>query len=292
MPHAQAVQVRRGHGDAAPGAALLAPAPAEAISACPKLHRPFHLRSSFHKRLPSGTISDGKQDVNAAFTGCPGAQGVSGSLVWEQRGKVISKPLPDRDVTGEWEVRKGKFMGICCGVFHGHTQHKCAVLWIFQSCVVLSFICIHLIDTYILNNRQKLMAQPSYDPTGQLSSSCLKTLWNRSHKRVEQERRNVCKFPLATASLTQTAVHRAALASRDGHIQTRSRSTSKRNNTEKTFTSHQASAWGSTGQNYRAGIIRVTSHREEFPFFTSECYSSFQCPSLNMKDVKAMKVSH
>lgn len=149
-----------------------------------------------------------------------------------------------------------------------------------------------IIHAYILNNRQKLMAHPSYDPTGQLSSSCLKTLWNRSHKSIEQERRNVCKFPLSPASLTQTAAHRAALASHKGHIQTRSRSTSKRNNTGKTLTSHQASAWESSGWNYRAGIIRVTSHREEFPFFTSECYSSFQCPSLNLKNIKATKLSH
>lgn len=81
MPYAQALQVRQGHRDAAPGTALLAPAPAEAISACPKLHRPFHLCSSFHKCLPYGTIRDGKQDVNTALTGCPGGQGVSGSLV-------------------------------------------------------------------------------------------------------------------------------------------------------------------------------------------------------------------
>lgn len=169
-----------------------------------------------------------------------------------------------RGVTGELEVRKGKFMGICCGVLHSHPQQKCAVLWIFQfSVLLLLFICIHLIHVYFLNNRQKLMAHPSYDPAGQLSSSCLKTQQNGSpeRKKVEQKRRNVCKFLLATAPRTQTegtAVHRAALAAHEGHFQMRSHSTSRRNNTGKTSTSYQASVPGSRGGNYRARIIYVT----------------------------------
>lgn len=110
-----------------------------------------------------------------------------------------------RGVAGEPDVRKGKFVGICCGALHSYTRLKCAVLWMFRFCV-LSFVCIHLIHVYILKNRQKWMADPSYDPTGHLSSSCLKTLQNRSPKRkkAEPERRNVCEFLLAPAPPTPT----------------------------------------------------------------------------------------
>lgn len=106
------------------------------------------------------------------------------------------------------------------------------------------------------------MARSSYDPAGQLSSSCLKTLQNRSPeiKKVEQER-NVCKFLLAPVTPTQTernAVHHAALPSHEGHIQTRSRATSGRNNNGHTFISYRASVQGSTGGNCRAGIIYVS----------------------------------
>lgn len=53
------------------------------------------------------------------------------------------------------------------------------------SFLLLSFI------SYILNNRQKLTAQPLYNPDGQLSSSYPKTMQNKSprrkKKKVEQE---------------------------------------------------------------------------------------------------------
>lgn len=101
--------------------------------------------------------------VKAAITGCPSVQGWSGSLVQEQRESFCQNPCKQMRGTRH---KKRKIIGdVLWCVPVTHQIEICCRLIFFSS--VFSFLLLSFIS-YILNNRQKLTAQPSYNPDGPL----------------------------------------------------------------------------------------------------------------------------
>lgn len=160
------------------------------------------------------------------------------------------------------------------------------------SFLLLSFI------SYILNNRQKLTAQPLYNPDGQLSSSYPKTMQNKSPRRKKKKSRTRKQKTLIKSSWPQPHLHKqqevlfiiCPQPLKVGHNQT-PHSTGEKNNAANASWAirHQCGKHGR--ELYGMHNIHLNSH-SEFPFFTTECYSSLQVKSLTLKDIKVIKLLH